>query len=95
MPKDKTRGTVWCVVIGLGACCLGGLLARANFVSPDAAEIGALGSFLLVIGGLLFGISVLVELFSIRPALARIDRRLSSLHESQGSDPAAGAPKAA
>ena len=86
-PKEEThmRGTVISVVIGLAACALGGMLSAASSSASDNRQLlASCGMFLLVIGGLMFGIAVLVELFSIRPALAKHEA-LSLLLESRAA----------
>jgi ABC-type uncharacterized transport system permease subunit len=97
MPEEKTRGTVWCAAIGLAACALGGMLFAASSSAPpsDQSVLSGLGTFLLVVGGPMFGISVLVELFAIRPALARLDQKLSSLCESRKPGTSGDHPRAA
>jgi hypothetical protein len=83
MPEEKTRGTTWCAAIGLAACTLGGMLLAAGGQAPPDRLLSNTGIFLLVFGVPMFGLSVLIELFSIRPALARLDQKLSLLHESR------------
>ena len=70
--EEHTRGTVISIIIGLGASALGGVLIAAASSAPtdDRSVLYGLGTFLLVIGGPMFGIGVLVELFAIRPAIA-------------------------
>jgi hypothetical protein len=76
------RGTVISVVLGLFACVLGGMCSRAASSASDNRDLlSGLGMFLLVIGALMFGVGILLELFSIRPALAKVDKALASLYK--------------
>jgi len=95
--EGKTRGTVLCVIIGLGLCAIGGMaLGGSSSADPGYRDVMAgLGWFALIIGIPMFGISVLVELFSIRTALARTERALSLLYESRNSDKSGDLPRAA
>jgi hypothetical protein len=81
--KQEThmRGTVVSVVLGLLGSALGGMLMVAGpQAAPDnQGPVTSLGVFLLVVGGLAFSIAILVELFSIRPALHSVQTALSLL----------------
>jgi ABC-type Fe3+ transport system permease subunit len=85
MPNQEEsglRGTATSVILGLLAGALGGMCsAAASSASDNRQLLSGLGMFLLVIGGLMFGIGVLVELFSIRPALAKMNQALASLYK--------------
>jgi predicted lipid-binding transport protein (Tim44 family) len=56
------------------------LYGTSSVASDNQQLLSGLGLMLLVVGGLMFGLGVLVELFSIRPAL----RQLASLHTRMG-----------
>lgn len=94
--EERTRGTVYCVIIGLAACILGAMLLRAASSStPDNQELlTGLGGFLVVIGAPLFFIAALVELFSIGTHVRRTEAFLSQLLQRQSS-PESTAPATA
>jgi type III secretory pathway component EscV len=59
------------------------MLAKAATVSPESGNVlGGSGTFLLVVGFLMFSIAVLVELFSIGTYV----RRIASILAREGPD---------
>jgi hypothetical protein len=94
--EDHMRGTVISVVIGLGASALGGMLIAAVSSAPpdDQPVLSGLGIFLLVIGAPMFFIAILVELFAIRPAIAKSHDATLLLLKTLPSNPQTSGPSA-
>ena len=86
--QEQTRGTAYCVAIGLFAAIIGGMLLAAASSSPENRDLlSGLGYILVLVGSPMFFIAVLVELFSIGSSVRRLESALSLLLESRAPAP--------
>lgn len=79
--KRPTRGSAYCIAIGLAASALGSLFVFA-IPSPPAHDqnlLTALAGFLLVIGAPIFVTGIVVEFLSIGTHLRKLEATLSLL----------------
>lgn len=86
MAEDKqgTPASIWLVAIGILIAGIGWMVGVAS--GQPGYGSAELGSGLTAVGGLLFGLGLLVEFFSIGSSLRRIAGRIPDGPASEGKN---------
>lgn len=88
MPKDNKEGTPVSVVLVAVGMLLAGVGWMLAFASGQAsAEWVSLGNGLLAVGGILLGLGILIEFFSIGSNLRRIVRSMTETARDTRNEP--------